>query len=993
MTSLRAFSVLVAVGLTFLALDVSAQPISFGTAVNYTTAPGNGDSVAVADLNGDGILDLVTTSSIGNAVFVQIGAAGGSFGPHTSVTAGTNPRAVVIADVDSDGNADLVVANNSSANISVLLGNGNGTFALATHFAAGTGPISVAVGDLNRDGNPDVVVANAGGNVSVLLGTGGSPLLGTATNFAAGLVPFHVSIGDVNRDGLPDLAVANQVSDSVSILLGTGTAAMFAPAVDFVVGDAPVSTALGDFNSDGKPDLAVANFFGDSISVLLGTGTAALFGAASNTAIGDGLASVALADFNGDGRTDLAASSQGTNQVIVLPGTGAGTFGAAASFSVASAPRTLTAGDFDRDGRPDVAVINSVVPNNNVSVLLNTTAFTAAGSFGPPIHLAAGTGPLGIAIGDLNHDGKADIVASNGQAESLSIFIGTGTGAFGAATTFSFSGFFTPNAVAIADFDRDGKADLAVPGQNGDQVAVLLGTGAGGIASVAYYAVGDFPAFVAVGDFDRDGIADLAVTNFGINPEPNALDDSVSILLGNGDGTFSSASAVAVGEAPGGVAVGDFNRDGKLDLATANRDTDNVSVLLGNGDGTFSIAVAYSAGDGPTAVQVADFDRDGTSDLAVGNFFGVGSSVSILLGNGDGTFGAAVNFAVENPIALAIADVNRDGKSDVVTTTHGGNGIAVLIGDGAGGLGAPATFNAGSMPDAIAIGDVNGDGRLDVATANFLGNDVSVLLNVGPPADTTAPTGTVLINGGAMFTTSAAATLTLSCADAGSGCAQMQIAVDGTADTEPFEPVAASKGITITGGDGTKAVAVRFRDAAGNTSLQVSDTIVLDTTAPTLSVPANIATPATGPSGAMVVFSASASDTVDPAPVVVCSPASGSTFPIGTTTVTCTATDFAGHSQSGTFTVTVEGAAARLGDLIDTVNSFNIQPAGVANSLNAKLQNAIAAANAGDLTTACSQLNAFINQVQAQSGNKLTVAQANQLIASANQVKAVLGCP
>ena len=170
-------------------------------------------------------------------------------------------------------------------------------------------------------------------------------------------------------------------------------------------------------------------------------------------------------------------------------------------------------------------------------------------------------------------------------------------------------------------------------------------------------------------------------------------------------------------------------------------------------------------------------------------------------------------------------------------------------------------------------------------------------------------------------------------------------------------------------------------------------TVQIDTTAPVLTVPGTITTNATSPAGATVSYSVLASDNLDPNPTVSCTPGSGSTFTIGSTTVTCAAADMAGNGASGTFQVIVRAAADQISNLIGLVQSFNLQPPGIANSLISKLQNALTSVNAGNITDACNQLGAFINEVRAQSGKALTVAQANQLIAAANQIKAVLGCP
>jgi hypothetical protein len=251
------------------------------------------------------------------------------------------------------------------------------------------------------------------------------------------------------------------------------------------------------------------------------------------------------------------------------------------------------------------------------------------------------------------------------------------------------------------------------------------------------YAVGSSPQAVVTGDFNGDGKVDLAVANNGSN--------TVSILLGNGDGTFQPAQTFATGAGPRSLAVGDFNGDGKLDIVTAN--ANDMSVLLGNGDGTFQSPRNFAIGsDDPLSVAVGDFNGDGKLDLAVtsrlyvfdgsgyyGNYYHYEGHANVLLGNGDGTF-AAPSITILNsadPVSVALTDVNADGKLDVVTANSDNGTLSVLLGDGNGHLLPPTDYNAGGYPVSVAVGDVNGDGKIDLVTANGSGNNVSVLLANG----------------------------------------------------------------------------------------------------------------------------------------------------------------------------------------------------------------------------------------------------------------------
>ncbi|MFE3634959.1 FG-GAP-like repeat-containing protein [Streptomyces sp. NPDC059168] len=282
----------------------------------------------------------------------------------------------------------------------------------------------------------------------------------------------------------------------------------------------------------------------------------------------------------------------------------------------------------------------------------------------------------------------------------------------------------SPVSVAVGDFDKDGRTDLAVTNGSARSVSVLLGKGDGTFGPAVGYSIDSGAFSVAVGDFDDDGNPDLVVTKV------NA--DSVSVLLGKGDGTFDPAVGYPAGSRPASVAVGDFNKDGKTDLTTANSDGDapSVSVLLGNGDGTFDSPVNYPAGTLPVSVAVGDFNKDGNPDLTIAND-GIGiKTVSVLLGNGDGTFDPAVNYpAGDSPRSVAVGDFNHDGNPDLTAADVSANRVSVLLGNGDGTFGSAVSYPSGDTPVSVAVGDFNHDGNPDLTTANNNAGSVSVLLN------------------------------------------------------------------------------------------------------------------------------------------------------------------------------------------------------------------------------------------------------------------------
>ena len=298
-------------------------------------------------------------------------------------------------------------------------------------------------------------------------------------------------------------------------------------------------------------------------------------------------------------------------------------------------------------------------------------------------------------------------------------------------TTSDYATGMAPNSVAVGDFNGDSKLDLAVANRGSNTVSVLLGNGDGTFQTRMDYAAGGDPISVAVGDFNGDGKLDLAVANGS-----DSTGNTVSLLLGNGDGTFQAHVDYQTGRRSTFVVVGDFNGDGRLDLAVGNYGPDfrtgSVSIHLGNGDGTFQPHLDYPAGVNPVGVLVGDFNQDNKLDLAVLNN-NAPQGVSILLGNGDGSFQNAVlyNAPWGNPRTGMVADFDSDGKVDLAIAIWQTNNLSVLLGNGDGSFQNLVDYPAGTNPNALAGGDLNGDGKLDLVTVNYTSNNVSVLLGQG----------------------------------------------------------------------------------------------------------------------------------------------------------------------------------------------------------------------------------------------------------------------
>jgi hypothetical protein len=375
----------------------------------------------------------------------------------------------------------------------------------------------------------------------------------------------------------------------------------------------------------------------------------------------------------------------------------------------------------------------NLMDNNSIRDLSGNPLVTkdAASSFAPQQSYETGVGPDTAELGDFNLDGTLDIVttnAGNNYVNTVSVLLGNGDGTF--QDQLITTNTVRQAAEAVGDLNADGKPDLVVANATSNTLSVLLGKGDGTFSPPLTLFTGSYPSAVAVGDFDADGRLDIAATN--------EYSNSVSLFLGNGDGSFQLPHSFAVGSSPAGVAIGDVNADGSPDLAVTNYGGSSVSVLLGNGDGTFQPQKIFATDPWTYRVSIGDVNLDGKLDIVTGNiqyFSSVSNSVSVLLGNGDGTFLPQKTLsAIGNPYSVTQGDINGDGKPDLVVAIAAGfgNTVSMYLGNGDGTYQAAQSFASGGFtPYYASLGDLNGDGRSDVVVANAGSSNVSVFLNTG----------------------------------------------------------------------------------------------------------------------------------------------------------------------------------------------------------------------------------------------------------------------
>ena len=649
-------------------------------------------------------------------------AQAGQFLVAPQYATGTNPQAVAVGDFNGDGILDVAVvgAGPTSNSVSVLLGKSTGGFAAKVDYAVGNAPEGVAIADFRGVGKLDLAVTNSKNNtVSILLGNGDGTFQ-KAVNYLTGKQPQGIAIADLNGDTIPDIVVTDVLDGNVSVLLGKGDGT-FKPQVAYTSGGNPMAVAVGDMNGDGFPDLVVANETDSDVSVLLGNGTGT-FGSPTTYTVptGGSPVSVALADFNNDGHLDIAVADQlgngqGSTVSVLLFDTKTNGFDASVEYYTASTPTGVIAGDFDNDGNQDLAVSASV--GNTISILWGK----GDGTFVGQVNAGTGDTPNAVAAGDFNKDGTLDLVSANSGDNTVTVVLNNGNRTFQARADYPAG--TDPYSIVAKDFNGDGALDLAVANTGlASQVSILMGNGNGTFQGPNHYATGDAknpgsnPYALAVGDFNGDGVFDLGVANYGSN--------SAGVMLGIGagglgTGEFSLNANLGVGTNPESVAVLDLNGDSNDDMVLANFASNNVSVLLGNGDGTFQTAVVYPVGAGPVAVAIADVNGDQIPDLIVVNQ--ADDTISILLGNGDGTFQAQkINKTPTkgSADAVAVGDFNGDNIPDLAIADFALQKVAILLGKGDGTFPTIATFNTVASPSSVAIGDFNGDGKLDLALSS-----------------------------------------------------------------------------------------------------------------------------------------------------------------------------------------------------------------------------------------------------------------------------------
>lgn len=678
--------------------------------------------MAGGDFNGDGIQDLITLNE--GSVSVLLGSCDGAFLSRSDTKVTGN--LITVADLDSDGRPDAAVANAGTGAVTILMSQPDGVMVRRDSYPTESADLrSITTGDFNGDGKPDLVVVGYRSHTGAILlglGDGTFTLKGLAQ---VGPYPTAVATGDFNRDARIDMVVTNY-EGKASICLGKGDGTFEAP-VTFPVGGNPETILVTDWGGDGRLDMITGSRTNSSVTLSQGRGDGSFLESQPLQHTSGYSRQILRADLDGDGLRDFIIRSNAG--IALWAGKEDGSHERTAQFLNLPGTTSAVLYDFNSDHRLDIAVAEGP----SLKVYLNRSAWPPLPSPPPSLFNASpktGPSPVGIVAADFNRDGRIDLATPNVgywpvDGNTVSILLGIGGGAFQPKIDYTVG--LKPVALATGDFNGDGNPDLvtANPGRTtairGNTVSVLLGRGDGTFLPRVDYTVGDHPNAVGVGDFNNDRKADIVTANTAYG---------FSILLGKGDGSFETSVNRATDVSLNSVTLGDFNNDNDLDLAMTNLfGFGTVYYYLGLGNGSFSQANALrtgsSIGSALKSVSSGDLNGDGNEDLLA--VYTNSAGYIMFPGKGDGTFlPMSVHVTPVIPQSALVKDMNTDGHPDLVLA---GDEISILYGQGDGTLQPPIIYPGGGA--AIIAADLDGDSNLDLASPFAAASTINLVLNRG----------------------------------------------------------------------------------------------------------------------------------------------------------------------------------------------------------------------------------------------------------------------
>ena len=711
--------------------------ISFASKIDFST--GNDPThVVVHDMDSDGKPELIISNYNSSSISILKNTTTGnniSFATKVDFTTGTLlPRRLVINDFDDDGKPDIAVAayNSTTSALYIFKNNGNSgniSFLPFVQYAAAGGSWSIDAGDLDADGKADIAMVNySNRTLSVFKNksTSGTISFDNKIDFATGGLPESITINDFNGDGKPDIAVGNYSDHTLSVFNNTSTSGTisFAGKFDYTTGTNPRGICSADFDTDGKADIATANINGGNMSVIRNNIAAVAAQvpvinsfSPSTGAIG---ADIVINGANFDASTSSNIVYFGSTQAIVSSATSSAltvkspvgltyepisvtTGGLSAysgrpyavtfsggdvspasytekkDFTAGTYPRHSNLGDIDGDGKSDIVIVNQ--NDATISVHQNRSSANSINFATGLVYTLPGATSFASAKGDVDGDGKPDIVVANYAAGSVSIFRNTSTpGTITLASRIDYPAGLDAISLSIADFDGDGKPDIAILNNNPNTVSVLKNYSTPGnisFGALSNYATGVWPQSCITGDVDGDAKPDIIVTNHTSN--------TISVLRNistAGSIAFAAKLDFATDTNPFNLAIGDLDADSKNDLVVGNSSSSSLSVFKNNSTpGNISLGnpITLTTGLSPLGITITDVDGDGKPDINVANFNANSFSIFKNTGNSNISFAAKVDFITPQlPRFVNVGDLDGDGKPEIITANSLGNNFSVF---------------------------------------------------------------------------------------------------------------------------------------------------------------------------------------------------------------------------------------------------------------------------------------------------------------------------
>ena len=703
---------------------------TFSDQWHFSTGSSHPLFVTTADVNNDNATDLVVVNYGTNSVGVHLGYGNGSFHDYTSYFTeyDSDPHFLALGDFNSDNHLDIAVANYGTSNIGILLGYGNGTFASQKTYTtlSNSHPSSLALGDFNHDSHLDIVVSNNGsGNVGIFLGHGDG-------SFEAQRIyllephshPEYITVGDMNDDNELDVIIVDSINGRVHILPGDGNGSFAIITTYDTVSEAnPKSVAVAHFNSNNRLDLVVINHGTNNVLLLMDYWTQPSARQMNYKTGAVNTRALSVSDFNNDHILDVVSASG--KDIFILKGLDDGTFDGRSIITISTSIIQifhLCVGDVNNDNWIDIVTANGL--DDNVGVVLGS----GNGTFSSMVTYSTGAGsyPLTVALGDMNDDGRSDIVCANSRSSSVGILLGNGDGTFGNMMSCSIPARSHPTSVALGDINSDHHLDIVVVTDDG-YVYFFNGYNRDACASSRRFSAALHITSVVLADFDNDRHLDIALTS--------DVDNYLDVFLGHENGAFTSQATYSVDYSTTlfDVIVADFNSDYIFDLAVSVPSDDEVVIFYGNGDGNFTLARRYSTGFGsnPGNIAVANFDHNRPIKIVV-ILLGI-DAVSVLTEYIAAEFvqkGVYSTGSTAQPFSVAAGDFNHDNRSDAVVANSGTDDLNILIGSGNGTFERKMVYpmNADSQPQYVITCDIDQDEQLDIVSVNSKLNSISVMM-------------------------------------------------------------------------------------------------------------------------------------------------------------------------------------------------------------------------------------------------------------------------